>query len=78
MNYPIGSRRMTIYDIAQSYQTLFNEGKYLKLSVINSSFNPYELKEETYKKDAVSIYRKQNVSVIINAIKLFYRDKKGS
>ena len=77
LNYPIGSRRMTIYDIAQSYQTLFNEGKFIKLSVINKSFNPYELTENVYKKDVVSIYNKQNVRVITDALKTVL-DKGGT
>ncbi len=69
LNYPLGSRRMTIYDIAQSYQTLFNEGQYIKLSVFNKSFNPYHLKEQTIRKDKAQIYNKQNVSIITNALK---------
>jgi membrane peptidoglycan carboxypeptidase len=68
---------MTIYDIAQSYQTLFNEGKYKKLSIINKSFNPYELTENVYKKDVASIYNRQNVRVITDALKTVL-DKGGT
>lgn len=69
INYPIGSRRMTIYEIAQCYQTIFNEGVFIKLSVINKSFNPYNLTEHSFEKDKTSIYNKQNVSIITNALK---------
>lgn len=41
LNYPIGSRNMTLMGIAQAYQALFNRGMYIKLSAFDSYFDPY-------------------------------------
>lgn len=37
LNYPLGSRNMTLYDIAQAYQVLLNNGEYIKLSVLRKN-----------------------------------------
>ena len=42
LNYPLGSRNMTLFNIAQAYQTLFNEGRYIKLSPFESYYDPYK------------------------------------
>ncbi|MEX0813699.1 MAG: transglycosylase domain-containing protein [Chitinophagales bacterium] len=39
VNYPLGSRNMTLYDIAQMYQVLLNGGMYRQLTVFSSYFN---------------------------------------
>lgn len=69
INYPIGSRRLTLLSIAQMYQMIYNHGEYVKLSAFNSAFNPYNLKTEIFKKERKQIYDKENVSVITSALK---------
>lgn len=69
INYPLGSRRMTIFDIAQSYQTIFNNGKTSRLHTISKSFNPYTLKERNYEQHEYQVFNTKNTSLIKNALK---------
>ena len=75
LNYPLGSRRMTIYDIAQAYQTLFNNGQYVKLNLIKKSFDPYMLKTNDIQIEKKVIYERPNTYKIQDALKLVL--KKG-
>lgn len=69
INYPIGSRRMTLLSIAQMYQMIFNKGEYIELSAFNEAFNPYDLKTTILKKERALIYEEENISIITNALK---------
>lgn len=60
LNYPLGSRNMTLFEIAQVYQTLFNGGQYLELSVINSSYDPYKNTMHHFKQRKGQVYNPNN------------------
>lgn len=69
VNYPLGSRNMQLYQIAQAYQTLFNDGLYKELTVFTSVYYP-ELRE--WKKvgnKQSQIYSPENTAVIKTAMK---------
>jgi membrane peptidoglycan carboxypeptidase len=60
---------MTLYDVGQAYQTLFNNGEYKSLSIFNSSFNPYALDMLNFDKKATQVYSKANAYHIQGALK---------
>ncbi len=68
INYPLGSRSMTIYNIAQVYQTLFNNGYYKQLTVIDSAYNPVKNSIIRYTQKEGRIYTEENCQTVISAL----------
>ena len=68
INYPLGSRNMTLYNIAQAYQTLFNGGLYMELTPFEGKYNPYTLETEAIRTKAKQVYAKENAAVIKTAL----------
>ncbi len=68
INYPLGSRNMTLFQIAQAYQTLFNGGQYLQLSVFASAYNPLTGKTEKVNQKGQQIYSQENADLIVHAL----------
>ena len=60
---------MTIWDIAQAYQTLFNNGRYLKLHSLNAVVNPFTYKGEPIPFEMKEIYQSPNSKAIKEALK---------
>jgi len=69
INYPLGSRRMTIWDIAQAYQTLFNDGRFIKLYSISSALNPYTYRSESIIAEKKELYDSKKTKIIQEALK---------
>lgn len=69
LNYPLGSRNMTIYDVAQAYQTLFNGGKYIQLAVFSSAYNTLSGEKEAINHKKLQIYSQENSDKITNALR---------
>jgi membrane peptidoglycan carboxypeptidase len=68
-NYGLGSRVMRLIDIAQAYQTLINDGKYVKLNAIQSAFNPNtNMIEHLDSLKSRQIYSSENVRIIKEAL----------
>ena len=69
INYPLGSRKMQLRDIAQVYQTLLNDGRAKGITALQSSFNPktHEVMEISPKVDK-QIYEPGSTDVITNAM----------
>jgi membrane peptidoglycan carboxypeptidase len=59
---------MTLYDIAQAYQTIFNQGMYLELTPFQEKYNPYTLQTVPIRTKAKQVFEKENVAVIKNAL----------
>lgn len=68
INYPIGSRSMTLFEIAQAYQTLFNRGQYLQLSVFPSTYNPLTENTEKFNQRGQQVYSQENADLIVQAL----------
>jgi penicillin-binding protein 1B len=64
LNYPLGSRNMTLFNIAQAYQTIFNNGLYIKLSALNSYYDPYNNVTVEIPKVSRQIYAANNANRI--------------
>lgn len=69
LNYPLGSRHMTLYEIAQVYQTLFNDGKYVNLTVLTNTFDPYKNLEVKSSINQRRIYDPLNTQIIKSALR---------
>lgn len=69
LNYPLGSRKMTIYDMAQVYQVLFNEGRQIELSIFKEYYNRYNFSNEKIRKVERTIYSRENVFIIKSALR---------
>lgn len=68
-NYGLGSRNMRLLDIAQAYQTLINNGKYVELNAIQTAFNPKTNELERLDSPTTrQIYGPEHVRVIKNAL----------
>ena len=68
-NYPMGSRLITLREIAQAYQCLLNDGIYKELTAISSVFNIETNKVETLpSKLDQQIYQLQNTDIIKEAL----------
>ncbi|MDL2231567.1 transglycosylase domain-containing protein [Porphyromonadaceae bacterium OttesenSCG-928-L07] len=69
-NYPLGTNRsMTIWNIAQAYQTLFCDGTYMKLTAIPSVFDPQTNTEKLLQKaDSKKIYNPAHANKIKSAM----------
>jgi len=68
INYPLGSRRMTIWDIAQAYQTIFNDGTFVELNCFNSIKDPFTYVNKSIPVEKKEIYRKSNTKEIQEAL----------
>lgn len=68
INYPLGSRNMTLFEIAQAYQTLFNRGKYLELSAFSSAYDPLTGKTQKTNQKEQQIYSETNADLIAHAL----------
>lgn len=69
-NYPLGqSRRMTLKDIAQVYQTILNDGVYVELNSIQNGFqvNNAQMNEQNIQRKKV--FEKKNCKIIQNGMK---------
>ncbi len=64
LNYPLGSRNMTLLNIAQAYQTLLNDGVLIKLSLFKSAFNPLTNKTIQFPRIKKQIYNSINTNDI--------------
>jgi membrane peptidoglycan carboxypeptidase len=68
-NYPMGSRLITLWEIAQAYQCLFNNGANIELTAVSGVFNPKSNKVELLpSKAAQQIYQSQNTDIIKEAL----------
>lgn len=68
LNYPLGSRRMTVYNIAQAYQVIFNNGEYIKLKPFVRQSDLVKNKYEFIQDKKNQIYTKENANIILNAL----------
>ena len=68
VNYPLGSRNMTLFDIAQAYQTLFNDGRYRELRVFERVYDPYRIKEDEVRHRQKPVYASKNAQIIKAAL----------
>lgn len=68
INYPLGSRNMTLFNIAQIYQTLFNKGYFKQLTVIDSVYDPVNNNITIYPQKERRIYSEENAQIIISAL----------
>ena len=69
VNYPLGSRNMTLLDIAQVYQSLFNNGKYQGLSVLKSYTDPQNGETSTIPSRSRQVYQSRNADAIKSALR---------
>jgi len=69
LNYPLGSRNMTLFDIAQAYQTVFNNGQYVKLNVFPNSYDPYKNLNIEYSVPQRQLYDLSNALSIKSALR---------
>ena len=69
INYPLGSRNMTLFEITQAYQALFNEGKYTRLTTLKSAYDPLHDKELVYGRISQQIFEPSNARTIVNALR---------
>ena len=68
INYPLGSRNMTLFDIGQAYQTLFNNGSYRELSIFTGKYDPYDNIYTDTRNKAGQIFDSENIMIIKNAL----------
>ncbi|WAC12393.1 transglycosylase domain-containing protein [Dyadobacter pollutisoli] len=68
LNYPLGSRRMTLYEIAQAYQTLFNDGNYIELTSLLAAYDPDKDTTTNYTVIGKEVYGKLNTQIIRRAL----------
>ncbi|MBK9732382.1 MAG: hypothetical protein IPO83_14085 [Chitinophagaceae bacterium] len=68
INYPLGSRNMTLFEIAQAYQTLFNGGQCLQLSVFSSAYDPYKNTTQQFNQKQRQVYNHDNADLIATAL----------
>jgi membrane peptidoglycan carboxypeptidase len=69
INYPLGSRKMRLLDIAQSYQALVNNGKAMGISALQSDFNPKTQETgEPFPKIERQVFDSEASSVMLEAM----------
>lgn len=68
LNYPLGSRNMTLLNIAQAYQVLFNQGMFIKLTPFNNYYDPYKDTTITCLQSTRQIYSAHNADRIKAAL----------
>ena len=62
INYPLGNRRMTLLEVAQVYQVIFNKGVWIPLSVSGAE----ALSTQT--EESLQLYEKQHCEVVKKAL----------
>lgn len=68
-NYSLGSRPMTVYDLGQAYQTLFNDGTYKKLTITSAVFDPQtNTTKPLPNQEQRQIYQPKNTRIIKDAM----------
>ena len=78
LNYPLGSRRMTLVNIAQLYQALLNNGKYIKLHVGKEIYQPHSIAAKQMKFKYHRVYNAKHASEINLALaKVFQKGGTG-
>jgi membrane peptidoglycan carboxypeptidase len=68
LNYPLGSRNMRLLDIAQAYQVLFNQGRYIRLTPFNDYYDPYKDSTIRITQETKQIYKPENADRIKSAL----------
>ncbi|MCG8319013.1 MAG: transglycosylase domain-containing protein [Cytophagales bacterium] len=68
VNYPLGSRNMTLFGIAQAYQALFNDGRYRELRVFEKAYDPFRTKEQELYQRRKPVYAPENTRIIKEAL----------
>lgn len=68
INYPLGSRNMNLFEIAQAYQTLFNKGICLKLNAFSSVYDPIKGRIHRFNMKETNVYEKENAEMIAHAL----------
>ena len=68
INYPLGSRNMNLFEIAQVYQTLFNKGICLKLNTFSSVYDPIKGRVHRFNMKETNVYEKDNAEMIAHAL----------
>lgn len=68
LNYPLGSRNMRLLDIAQAYQVLFNQGRYIRLTPFTSYYDPYKDSTISITQETKQIYKPENADRIKSAL----------
>lgn len=68
VNYPIGSRSVTVFDLAQLYQTLLNGGEYRQLTLLSSYYSPDSGRAVDLPQKHSIVYRKANADSIKQAL----------
>ena len=68
LNYPMGARNMTLLNIAQAYQVMFNQGKYIKLTPFKSYYDPYRDTTVQVSQITRQIYSTENANRIKMAL----------
>ena len=63
INYPLGNRRMTMLEVAQVYQTLFNKGAWVPLSLADLGSD-----ESTAVERSLQVYEKQHCEWVKKAM----------
>lgn len=68
LNYPLGSRNMSIYNIAQVFQTIFNEGRCIKLSALKNYYDPINDTTIIFPEEVRQVYTASNANRIKAAL----------
>ena len=68
-NYPLGSRLITIWNIAQSYQCLMNDGEFKPLTVVTGKFDTQMRKvSDISRAKEIQLYQTHNTNIIKDAL----------
>ncbi len=68
VNYPLGSRNMKLFDIAQAYQTLLNDGVFEELRLYDKAFDPVKREHQVISQRARRIYSVNNANAVKEAM----------
>lgn len=68
VNYPLGSRNMTVQNIAQMFQVLLNNGVYRKLSVLTPAESIAAETADLHSNPEIQIYQPANANAISSAL----------
>lgn len=76
--YSYGHRNMTLYDIAQAYQTLFNNGVCIKLSPVTEIYSPITNKSNKNQASKNQIYNPALTNYFTKCMEGVVNDKRGT
>ncbi len=76
--YSYGHRCITLFDIAQAYQTLFNKGEYIKLTPITEIYSPITRERRVVQEPKKQIYNPALTEYITECMKGVINDKRGT